>query len=91
MGRRPIGERAMTATERKRRQLAKLATPVAMTSSTLPVVDESPLIRLEHLRLWPERLAPWLRLRLGHQVTVRLRDELSIAIDAAPTGGIGHE
>ena len=73
MGRHPVGERAMTATERHRKWLAAtIARATTPAPAPLPPVTDSlpPLtgglpINIDHLRLYPELTAPWLVQRLG--------------------------
>jgi hypothetical protein len=84
MSRHAIGDRPMTSSERQRRYLAKLAANAAEASRQAPRGDGSLSVKLDHLRLYPDRVAPWLRQRLGYQATHALRDALSRALKAAP-------
>jgi hypothetical protein len=85
MSRHAIGDRPMTSAERQRRYLAKLAASAAAEASRqAPRGDGSLNVKLDHLRLYPDRVAPWLRQRLGYQATRALRDALSRALKAAP-------
>jgi hypothetical protein len=79
MSRHAIGDRPMTSSERQRRYLAKLA-----ASAASPRGDGSLSVKLDHLRAFPDHVAPWLRQRLGYQATRALRDALSRALKAAP-------
>ena len=79
MGRHPIGDQAMTVAERQRRYLAKL-----VASARPPPAPASELVvRLDHLRRWPDQTAPWLCQRLGHSAALALRDALNRALEAA--------
>jgi hypothetical protein len=85
MSRHAIGDRAMTSSERQRRYLAKLAASAASQASRqAPRGDCSLSVKLDHLRLYPDRVAPWLRQRFGYQATRALRAALSRALKAAP-------
>jgi hypothetical protein len=75
----------MTSSERQRRYLAKLAASAAAgVSRQAPRDDGSLSVKLDHLRLYPDRVAPWLRQRLGYQATRALRDALRRALEATP-------
>jgi hypothetical protein len=84
MSRHAIGDRPMTSSERQRRYLAKLAASAASEARQAPRGDGSLGVKLDHLRAFPDRVAPWLRQRLGYQATRALRDALSRALKAAP-------
>jgi len=73
----------MTSSERQRRYLARLAASAA-SKGQVPRGDGSLGVKLDHLRAFPDRVAPWLRQRLGYQATRALRDALSRALEAAP-------
>jgi hypothetical protein len=106
MGRPPSGQ-AMTSAERQRRyverQAAKLAaatSPVEPRSVELPPVNfpgwataagETPMLKLDHIRLDPRRTAAWLAQRLGRDAAIRFRDELNRAIGKAPVIEEGEE
>jgi hypothetical protein len=83
MSRPAIGDRPMTSSERQRRYLAKLAASAA-SARQAPRGDGSLNLKLDHLRAFPDRVAPWLRQRLGYQATRVLHDALSRALKAAP-------
>ncbi len=83
MSRHAIGDRPMTSSERQRRYLAKLAGSAA-SEGQAPRGDGSLSVKLDHLRAFPDRVAPWLRQRLGYQAARALRDALSRALEAAP-------
>ena len=85
MSRHAIGDHPMTSSERQRRYLAKLAASAASEASRqAPRGDGLLSVKLDHLRAFPDRVAPWLRQRLGYQATRALRDALSRALEAAP-------
>jgi hypothetical protein len=74
MSRHPIGPKAMTVGERQRRYIAKQAAALAPTGL---------IIKVDHLRLYPDKMAPWLHRQLGHGATIALCDALGRAIEAA--------
>ena len=81
MGRPPINDRAMSGAERQRRYRARKPSP------PLPVVADAAgglKVNVEHLRRWPDRVAPWLAQQLGHRAARALRDALDQAIKTAP-------
>ena len=85
MSRHAIGDRPMTSSERQRRYLAKLAASAASEASRQAPRDDGSLsVKLNHLRAFPDRVAPWLRQRLGYQAARALRDALSRALKATP-------
>ena len=63
MSRYAIGDRPMTSSERQRRYLAKLAAP-----KTPPVADL--VVKVDHLRRYPDRIATWLCQRLDRDVVL---------------------
>jgi hypothetical protein len=82
------------------RQAAKLADsrsapagPGEPRSVELPPVNfpgwataagETPMLKLDHVRLDSRRTAAWLAQRLGRDAAIRFRDELNRAIGKAP-------
>jgi hypothetical protein len=88
MSRHALGDHPMTSSERQRRYLAKLAgprtaapapagaPPFAAAAGGLP-------INLEHLRLYPNQVAPWLCQRLGRDVALAFYNALGRALDEA--------
>ena len=97
MGRPPSGH-AMTSAERQRRYVERQAAKLAATSGErrsveLPPVNfpgsatapgNSPMLKLQHVRLDPVRTAAWLAQRLGRDAAIRCRDALNGAIGRAP-------
>jgi hypothetical protein len=82
IGRPPVHDRAMTGAERQRRYIAKLVTKaVPPAAAGLGAAARSLVVKIEHLRRYPDRIAPWLRQRLGHHATLALRDALNQAIE----------
>jgi hypothetical protein len=78
-GRPPIHSRAMSGAERQARYVAKLAASQAKTKPPASVT-----INLNHLRQYPDRIAPWLHRELGHAAAIALRDALDRAIKNKP-------
>ena len=84
MGRYPIGDRPMTATERHRKWLA-----AKVANSSKPVAVPAPpaappfgsYITLKQIRDYPKLAALELYDRIGRDATVALRDALSWAIE----------
>jgi hypothetical protein len=83
MSRHPVGDHAMTTAERQRGYIARLK-KAAAAAAVSEATAAGLVVRLDHLRLYPDRVAPWLRQRLGYQATHALRDALSRALEAAP-------
>ena len=64
--------------------MAKLAASAAAEASRQAPRDDGLLsVKLDHLRAFPDRVAPWLRQRLGYQATRALHDALSRALEGA--------
>lgn len=80
MSRHPIGERAMTTSERQRRYLAKLVA----SAKPAPRADGDLMINLEHLRRWPDRIVPWLCQRLGRQTAVAVHEVMGRTLKTMP-------
>ena len=81
MGRRPIGDHAMTSAERQRRFLARLANSRA--AAPAPNAGEL-IIKVDHLRRFPAQTVSWLCQRLGKRNAVVIRNEFNRAIAALP-------
>jgi hypothetical protein len=79
MSRHAIGDRPMTSSERQRRYLAKLAGSKTVPPP-LPAVGAGVPVNIEHLRLYPDRVAPWLCQRLGHDAALALYNALGRAL-----------
>jgi hypothetical protein len=80
MGRPPIGDRAMTAKECHQRWLeGQMAEAKQAGAAAAPKLDGVPL-NIEHIRRYPDRVAPWLCGRLGHRATLAFRDALTRAL-----------
>jgi hypothetical protein len=84
-------KRPMTGAERQRRYMTKLLKPPSpstpVSPSPAPVVADAAgglKVNVEHLRRWPERVAPWLAQQLGHRAARALRDALDEAIKTVP-------
>ena len=91
MGRRPIGSRAMTNIERKHRHAAKLAGELARlkdlasaSPDALASAKSGLSLNIDHLRLWPDRVAPWLCQRLGRPAALSFYNALGQALADAP-------
>jgi hypothetical protein len=88
MGRRPIGIHPMTMAERRERYLARReAQAVAEAASRQPPPPQSfteQAVKLDHLRLWPERIVPWLCQRLGRRTAVAVYEAMGRAIETMP-------
>jgi hypothetical protein len=81
-GRKPIGIRAMSSTERSKRHLAKLAAAAraeGAAESGAPVAGAVP-INVDSLNRWPDLVAPWLVQRINRRAREALRD----ALDGVP-------
>ena len=70
MSRHAIGDRPMTSSERQRRYLAKLAAP----KTPPPVADL--VVKVDHLRRYPDRIATWLCQRLDRDVVLAFYNAL---------------
>ena len=79
MSRHAIGDRPMTSSERQRRYLAKLAAP----KTPPPVADL--VVKVDHLRRYPDRIATWLCQRLDRDVVLAFYNALgrSLGEDSA--------
>jgi hypothetical protein len=88
MGRRPIGIHPMTMVERRQRYLARReAQAVAEATSRQPPPPQpsaEQVVKLDHLRLWPERIVPWLCQRLGRRTAVAVYEAMGRAIETMP-------
>jgi hypothetical protein len=82
MGRRPVGTRAMTTKERQQRHIAKLVRDKIAKEQEAGLPPAVPL-NLEHLRRYPDRIAPWLVQRLGPEASRRFHTALGRALDDA--------
>jgi hypothetical protein len=86
MSRHPVGDRPMTVAERQRRYLARREFKAAFEALSKlagpkpPVAGTGLVVKVEHLRRYPDKTAPWLHQQLGHRATLALRDALSKAI-----------
>ncbi|WP_198164050.1 hypothetical protein [Bradyrhizobium jicamae] len=95
MSRHAIFDRAMTAAERQRRHRKALAAKeVAKPAApTFPAMQGGLPLNLEHLRRYPDRVAPFLLQRLGRDCATALRDALTRSL-GEPSGqspqGDGH-
>jgi hypothetical protein len=56
MSRHPVGDQAMTTAERQRGYIARLKTAAAAAVSGATAAGL--VVRLDHLRLYPDRVAP---------------------------------
>jgi hypothetical protein len=84
MGRRPIGQRAMTSAERQRRFLARIREQAhqQMTVKPVPAPAEK-TIRLQHLAMDPVRVAQWIHRELGPDATRAIRNAFDAALQAS--------
>ena len=78
MSRYAIGDHPMTSSERQRRYLAKLAAP-----KTTPTAADL-VVKVDHLRRYPDRIATWLCQRLDRDVVLAFHEALGRALAAAP-------
>jgi hypothetical protein len=85
MGRHAVGDRAMTATERHRKWLASRLAKAAEQAA--PASANDLVLKVDHVRRFPERTAPWLCQRIGRDAAVAFRDALSRAIEAGSAAG----
>jgi hypothetical protein len=95
MGRRPIGSRAMTGIERKHRHAAKQQRELArlkdLAGASQADKNDLPLLNIEHLRLWPDRVAPWLCQRLGRAAALAFYNALGQALADAPEEAVSPQ
>jgi len=86
VGRRPIGDRAMSPAERYQRFLARTRAQAAATATAAkpaPTISADGItIRVRHLAMDPARSAAWLVEQLGLEAAGAFRDALRTALDA---------
>jgi hypothetical protein len=81
---RRLGDRPMTSSERQRRYLAKLARPAP--APQVPASSEL-VVKVDHLRRFPDQIAPWLCQRLGKSTMLAFHNALGRALADAPEEG----
>ena len=89
MGRPPKGDRAMTATERHQRHMAKKLAAAAVVAAPppapVPKPDMSDLyLKFIHLRMGPARTAQYIYQRIGRDAAVAFHRALGQVIEAKP-------
>lgn len=88
MSRHPIGDHAMTSSERQRRYLAKLASSKPAEITSAPTAVKAAQDRLiAQLRDQPRWIVPWLVEKLGRDATVAVHAEFGRALGKIDTPG----
>jgi hypothetical protein len=81
MGRRPLGERAMTSSERQARFIAKREAQARREAMQGAPALSGPIVQVRHMKDWPHETSIWLAARLGSAATAALIEALGKAIE----------